>query len=46
VARAVLAPTLETLSESALALLDRMLPTEVLAVPEPVTSPDVSLALT
>jgi len=49
VARAVLAPTLETLSESALTLLDRMLPTEMLptemlAVPEP--EPAVACALT
>jgi hypothetical protein len=45
-ARAVLAPTLEMLSESALALLDRMLPTEQLAVPEPAVAPVLSLALT
>jgi hypothetical protein len=45
VARAVLAPTLETLSESALELLDRMLPTEVLKVPETVTVPTMALAL-
>lgn len=34
-AHAVLEPTLQRLSESALVLLDRMLPTEVVAVPEP-----------
>ncbi|MGP0049155.1 MAG: hypothetical protein ACLPZR_09960 [Solirubrobacteraceae bacterium] len=34
-ARAALAPTLAQLTESALALLDRMLPTELLAIPEP-----------
>jgi hypothetical protein len=45
-ARVVLAPTLEMLSESALALLDRMLPTELLDVPQPVIAPAVSLALT
>jgi hypothetical protein len=45
-ARAVLAPTLEALTDSALGLLDRMLPTEVLAVPEPVTAPAVAVALT
>jgi hypothetical protein len=46
VARAVLAPTLEMLSESAPALLDRMLPTELLDVPERAIAPAVSLALT
>ena len=34
-AQAALEPTLERLADSALVLLDRMLPTEVLAVPEP-----------
>lgn len=42
----MLAPTLELLSESALALLDRMLPTEQLAVPMPGIAPAVSLVLT
>jgi hypothetical protein len=35
-AQAALDPTLERLADSALSLLDRMLPTEVLPVPEPV----------
>jgi hypothetical protein len=34
-AQAALAPTLERLAASALALLDRMLPTELLALPDP-----------
>ena len=39
IARAALAPTVDALSDSALRLLDRMLPTEVLTLPEPVTAP-------
>ncbi len=44
-ARAVLAPALETLSDSALSLLDRMLPTELLTMPEPTAPRTRSLAL-
>jgi hypothetical protein len=42
-ARAVLAPTLDTLADSALSLLDRMLPTELLTVPEPAAARAASL---
>ncbi|HEY1715254.1 MAG TPA: hypothetical protein VGG07_20290 [Solirubrobacteraceae bacterium] len=38
-AHAALAPTLERLAASALTLLDRMLPTEVVPVPEPALAP-------
>lgn len=38
-AHAALEPTLQELAESALTLLDRMLPTEVLPVPEPALAP-------
>jgi hypothetical protein len=38
-AQAALAPTLERLAESALTLLDGMLPTEVLALPQPEFAP-------
>jgi hypothetical protein len=40
-AHAALAPTLERLSASALTLLDRMLPTETLALPETAAAPPV-----
>jgi hypothetical protein len=40
-AHAALAPTLERLAASALTLLDRMLPTEVLALPDAETTPAV-----
>jgi hypothetical protein len=40
-ADAALEPTLQSLAESALALLDRMLPTEVLPLPEPALAPSV-----
>ncbi len=44
-ARAALAPTLEMLADSAVALLDRMLPTELLALPDQlaVRAPSVAL---
>jgi hypothetical protein len=42
-ARAVLAPTLDTLADSALTLLDRMLPTELMTVPAPVAARSASL---
>ncbi|HEX4011113.1 MAG TPA: hypothetical protein VHX62_13935 [Solirubrobacteraceae bacterium] len=38
-ARAALAPTVDSLADAALALLDRMLPTEVLTLPEAATAP-------
>jgi hypothetical protein len=38
-AQAALAPTLERLATSALTLLDRMLPTELLALPDPALAP-------
>jgi hypothetical protein len=41
-ARAALSPTLEALATSAIALLDRMLPTEQLPIPEPVGAPQAA----
>ena len=44
-ARAVLAPTLHALADSALDLLERMLPGELLTVPDSAVAPAASLAL-
>jgi hypothetical protein len=44
-ARAVLGPTLDGLSDSALRLLDRMLPTELISLPGPASARAMSLAL-
>jgi hypothetical protein len=44
-ARSVLAPTLATLTDSALSLLDRMLPTELLELPQPAWHGDASTVL-